>query len=195
MLRLTTEIATWAVRINYTRVTTGRCSTLRTMQSQIRHATAADLTRINEIYNNYIVDRHTSFDHEPWPIEDRVEWFEKYAEEGRYQVLVSAVDDVIAGFASSSRFRGKAAYDTSVESTIVLDEPFIGRGLGEPLLTCLLAQLGREDVHRVYGLIALPNDPSIKLHERLGYRRVGVLDQVGRKLGTYHSVMIMELAL
>ncbi len=163
------------------------------MEYTVRHATAVDLDRINEIYNQYIVDRHTSFDLEPWPIEERVEWFKRYRNAGRYQVLVAESDGRVVGFAASSPFRDKAGYATSVETTVVLDNGVLGRGLGGRLLVALLERLELEDIHRVYALIALPNEASIALHERLGYRTIGVLDEVGSKLGSFHSVVIMEL--
>ena len=165
------------------------------MSPPIRHATQRDLVRINEIYNSYIVGRHTSFDKEPWDLADREAWFEGYSDTGRYQVLVVDVDGAVGGFACSSRFRSKAGYDRSVETTVVLDESLVGRGLGAALLRSLLDRLDAEEVHRAYALIALPNDASVVMHRRLGYRDVGELNEVGHKLGEYHSVLIMELRL
>ena len=162
------------------------------MDVAIRHATKADLGAINAIYNSYIVGRHTSFDLEPWSSAERVEWFAKYADTGRYQVLVAATPDGVVGFASSSPFRDKAGYDTSVETTIVLEEAALGRGLGRRLLAALLERLAVEPIHRAYALIALPNEASIRLHESFAYRTVGTLDEVGHKLDDYHSVLIME---
>lgn len=162
------------------------------MTTRIRDGVESDLPRINEIYNHYIVDRHTSFDTEPWSSEQRRQWFEKYRTRGRYRIVVVEVDGEVVGFASSSPFRDKTAYDTSVETTIVLDRAVLGRGLGKQLFPKLIEQLEACDIHRAYALIALPNDPSVALHLDNGYRTVGTLDEVGRKLGTYHSVLIME---
>lgn len=164
------------------------------MKTLIRTASRRDLPSINEIYNSYIVDRHTSFDTEPWSTEDRTRWYSKYEKPSRYDLLVVEMDGVVGGFASSSPFRDKVAYDSSIETTIVLDETIVGRGLGRPLLEALLERVGEKRVHRAYALIALPNDPSVELHSALGYRTVGVLDEVGHKLGDYHSVQIMERA-
>ena len=166
------------------------------MEPTVRVATRNDLGRINEIYNEYIVDSHTSFDTEAWTLSQRAEWFAKYdGGADRYQVLVIEVAGRIRGFASSSPFRHKVAYDSSVETTIVLESKATGSGLGRVLLEALIRRLAAADVHRAYALIALPNAPSIKLHRRLGYRAVGTLDEVGHKLDQFHSVHIMELPL
>jgi phosphinothricin acetyltransferase len=162
------------------------------MEARIRHATATDLARINAIYNAYIVDRHTSFDTEPWTMREREAWFAKYSETGRYQLLVIEDDTGVMGFAASSPFRDKIGYNTSVETTIALDDSVVGQRLGSRLLSALLECLAHEDVHRAYSLIALPNDASIALHLRHDYREVGVLDEVGHKLGSFHSVLMME---
>ena len=163
------------------------------MKPTPRQAVRSDLGRINEIYNAYIVDSHTSFDTEPWTLEERAAWFTKYERaEGPFFVVVLDDGGSVIGFASSSPFRPKAAYDTSVETTVVLDNGATGQGLGGILLGDLLTRLAAAEVHRAYALIALPNEPSVKLHARLGYRDVGTLDEVGHKLGTFHSVHIME---
>jgi phosphinothricin acetyltransferase len=163
------------------------------MEAAIRPARAEDLPRINEIYNSYIVGKHTSFDTEPWTDAEREAWFDKYrSDAGRYVALVASRSQRVVGFASSSPFRNKRAYDTSVETTVVLEERATGHGIGTGLLAHLVGVLTDRDVHRAYALIALPNDPSIKAHERVGYRTVGVMDEVGHKLDQYHSVLIME---
>lgn len=162
------------------------------MDTTIRPATADDLPRLTTIYNHYIEGSHVSFDVEPWTLEKRRAWFAKYAETGRHRVLVLETDDGVVGAAWSSPFRPKEAYDTSVETTIVLDPAVIGRGLGRLLMTALLDELSHEDVHRAYAVIALPNDASIALHERLGYRLLSIQDDVGRMYGTYWSTALLE---
>lgn len=166
------------------------------MQPTIRSGTVDDLGAINDIYNSYIVDKHTSFDTKPWTTRERLAWFAKYRAPSRYEFVVLELDGEIKGFASSSPFRDKAAYDSSVETTVVIDEEVVGNGYGRLLLGEVVARLqSSPDLHRAYALIALPNEPSVRLHLELGYRTVGVLDEVGYKLGRFHSVQMMELAL
>jgi phosphinothricin acetyltransferase len=71
----------------------------------------------------------------------------------------------------------------------------MGRGLGTALYSGLLDTLRADGFHRVFAIIALPNDASIALHRNLGYTVIGVLDEAGFKDGRYHSTMLMQLAL
>ena len=162
------------------------------MDVGIRTAGRADLAAINDIYNAYIVDSHVSFDIEPWDMARRATWWERYGSGGRHRVLVAEVEGSVVGVAFSGPYRHKAAYETSVETTIALDPAFVGRGIGRRLLTALLDELDAAGVHRAYSIIALPNDASVALHHQLGYRSVGVLDEVGSKLGRYWSTVMLE---
>ena len=166
--------------------------TLQHMDIRIRDATEGDLVPINDIYNTYIVDSHVSFDQEPWDMGRRRAWWEQCAQQDRFRVLVAEVGGSVVGAAFSGPYRHKAAYATSVETTVVLGSQFLGRGIGPLLLGALLAELEAVGVHRAYSIVALPNDASVALHHRLGYRTVGVLDEVGSKLGRYWSTMLLE---
>jgi phosphinothricin acetyltransferase len=90
------------------------------------------------------------------------------------------------------RFRYKPAYSTSVETSIYLAQADLGRGIGVPLYSALLEALRSEDLHRAYAGVTLPNPASIALHERLGFHRIGVFQEVGRKFGRYWDVMWLE---
>ena len=162
------------------------------MNVLIRSARECDLARINEIYNVYIVDSPISFDLEPWDLEQRAAWWDHYADTGPYRVIVAEVDGRVVGATYSTRYREKAAYQSSVETTVVLDPDYVAVGIGRQLLTTLLDALQSEGVHRAYAIITIPNQASIGLHEALGYRLVGTLDDVGFKLGCYWATAIME---
>ena len=162
---------------------------------QIRAAVEGDLDALNKIYNQYVVDSHYTFDVEPMPIETRREWFSHYATSGRWRVLVAAVDDQVVGYACSSRFRPKPAYETSVETSVYLAPDSVGRGAGTRLYTELFELLEKEDIHRAYAGIALPNPASIALHERFGFKRVAHFTEQGRKFDRYWDVAWYEKAL
>ena len=105
-------------------------------RTKVRPARAWDLPRLTEIYNHYVVHTPTTFDTVPYTVEQRAEWFSHYAENGRHRLLVAERDGLVIGYTSTSRFHPRAAYDTTVETTILCAPDYAGRGVGSLLTTC-----------------------------------------------------------
>lgn len=163
---------------------------------EIREARKHDLTRILEIYNHYVETTYITFDTEPLNLAERRIWFEAFASEGKHRLFVAETDGLVSGYASSREFRPRAAYARSVETSIYLAPEATGRGLGTALYRRLLDTLeAAPDVHRAYGGVAIPNNASIALHERLGFEQVARFSEVGFKLDRYWDVIWFERAL
>src|SRR5262249_40460404 len=96
------------------------------------------------------------------------------------------------GYASTSRWRPKAAYETTVESSVYCQPEAVGRGCGTALYTALFEALREEDVQTIVAGVSLPNPASVTLHERFGFRSVGVFHRVGRKFDRYWDVQWFE---
>jgi phosphinothricin acetyltransferase len=165
------------------------------MNVSIRRARGSDIPILLDIYNHYVANTHITFDLEPRTIEERGAWFSQFQTGGRYQCFVAEEKGNVLGWASSSRFKDRAAYDTSVETTVYLAPDQTGRGLGRQLYEALLGALSREDVHRAYGGIAMPNLASIRLHEAMGFSRVAAYGELGRKFGRFWNVDVYERAM
>ena len=162
---------------------------------EVRPALESDLSAMNDVYNQYVAETHYTFDVDPMTIGERHEWFTHYDETGRYRVMVAVSEGIVIGYASSSRFRVKPAYETSIETSVYLAPESVGRGAGSRLYEGLFKALEGEDVHRAYAGIALPNPASIGLHERFGFKRVAHFTEQGRKFGRYWDVAWYEKAL
>jgi len=161
------------------------------MNEVVRPAGAGDLARINAIYNHYVLHSHATFEIEPVTMAEREDWASHYADSGRYRLLVVGDDDVL-GFATSSPYHLRAAYETSVELSVYVDPDATGRGLGARLYGTLIPLLEREDLHRAYGGVSLPNASSVALHERFGFREAARYSEQGRKFGRYWDVVWLE---
>jgi phosphinothricin acetyltransferase len=161
-------------------------------ETLIRPGCEDDLVRLNDVYNHYVRETHITFDIEPITMERREEWFRSYDVAGCHRLLVAVAGDGPLGYASSSPYRPKPAYETSVEASVYLAPEATGRRIGTALYSGLFDALDGEDVHRAYAGIALPNDASIALHERFGFRRVAYFTEQGRKLGRYWDVAWYE---
>ena len=154
----------------------------------IRDAVIADLPALTDIYNHYIVHTPITFDIAPYTPAQRREWFDDHAPAGKYRLLVAADAGEILGYATTSRWRPKAAYGTTVESSVYCRHDACGRGIGTELYRGLFAAIDHEDVHTIVAGATMPNAASVALHERLGFRRVGVFTAVGRKFDTFWDV-------
>ena len=158
----------------------------------IRPATRADLPRLTEIYNYYVLKTPVTFDVEPYTVEKRVAWFEQFGATGRYRLVIAEENGAVLGYAGTMRFRPKAAYETTVETTIYCAQDAIGKRLGSRLYAALFDAIKGEDIHRIVAGYTLPNDASAALHARCGFKPVGIYTEVGRKFGRYWDVQWTE---
>ena len=150
------------------------------------------MPQLTEIYNYYVVNTPITFDLEPYSVEGRMKWFQQFGNTGRYRLLVAEGNSKILGYAGTTRFRPKAAYDTTVETTIYCAAGAEGKGIGRRLYAALFDAIGSEDIHRIVAGYALPNPASAVLHEKFGFRAVGVFAENGRKFGRYWDVAWMQ---
>lgn len=157
-------------------------------QVSIRRAEQRDLVALLEIYNHYVVHTPVTFDIAPLTPEQHQAWFDTFGPSGRYQCFVAVRDEAPIGWSSSGKFKPRAAYDTTVETSIYLAPGETGQGLGHRLYETLFAALVDEDIHGFLAGATLPNPASVALHEKLGFRRVGMYPQAGRKFGRYWDV-------
>ncbi|MER6182428.1 N-acetyltransferase family protein [Streptomyces sp. NPDC001652] len=161
---------------------------------QVRPGVEGDLKALTDIYNHYVRETPITFDTSVFTPEERRPWLLSHPEDGPHLLKVAADADSqeILGYVTSSPFRAKPAYVTSVEVTVYLAPHAGGRGIGTLLYKALFESLAAEDVHRAYAGIAQPNEASRRLHERFGFRHVGTYREVGRKFGRYWDVAWYE---
>jgi len=160
----------------------------------IRAATLDDLEALTDIYNHYVVHSTITFDLRPFTAAERRAWFDDHTNSGRYRLLVATnANGTCVGYASSSRWRPKPAYDTTVEVSVYCHPDACALGYGTALYRELFAALEREeDVHTIVAGVSLPNPASLSLHERFAFRRVGVFHSVGRKFDKFWDVAWFE---
>ncbi len=161
----------------------------------LRRARAEDLDALLGLYNYYVANTHITFDVEPRTRDQRKAWLDGFSNTGRKQCFVAVKAGQAIGWASSGPFKDRAAYDTSVETSVYLAPDDGGKGLGRRLYQTLLDAMAKEDVHRAFGGIAQPNEASVALHLAMGYRHVGTYSEVGRKFGKFWDVAWYEKAL
>lgn len=163
---------------------------------QIRTGRPDDVPRLLEIYNHFVVHTPVTFDIEPITLAARQDWFEGFSADGPHRLYVAEEEGLILGYASSGTFRARAAYDRSVETSVYLANEVGGRGIGSALYGHLLDQLSAlPGLHRAYGGVTVPNEASVALHQKVGFKRVATFSEVGFKFGRYWDVTWFERSL
>jgi len=157
----------------------------------IRPARKADAPAVAAIYAHYVHQTAITFaTHAP-----TAEEYATRIADRRYPFLVAEESGQVCGFAYAGAFREKEAYRWDVELTIYLTPECTGAGIGKELLTECLDQLRKQGYLNAYSCITLPNERSVGLHRRLGFRELGVFPKTGYKLGKWHNVIWMGLEL
>jgi len=161
-----------------------------------RPVTDGDSAAVLDIYNHYVSTSTVTFDLDVWTADDMAHKIETVSALGM-PFIVAERDGEVVGYAYLSTFREKAAYDSTMENTLYLHEDARGLGIGATMLE-ELCQLGaRSGVREVVAVIADTPDavPSIRLHDKAGFARVGAMDNVGRKFGEWIGIVMMQKSL
>jgi L-amino acid N-acyltransferase YncA len=152
----------------------------------IRLAVRDDAAAVREIYAYYVTHTAVTFETEP-PSQREME--HRIAVGGdAYPWLVDEWDGALVGFSSASRHHERAAYRWSVDCTVYVAAGFHGRGIGQGLYGILLRLLAAQGYGNAFAAVSLPNEPSVHLHERCGFRYLGTARNAGFKLGRWHDV-------
>jgi phosphinothricin acetyltransferase len=154
---------------------------------QIRAASAADARSLADIYNPYVVGTAITFEEtalSPAAMAARV----AEAESAGLPFLLATAGGEPAGFAYASAWKGRCAYRHTCETTVYVGQDHWRCGIGRALYTRLLDLLRQAGLHAAIGAIALPNEPSVALHERLGFEQVARFREVGFKFSRWTDV-------
>ena len=154
--------------------------------SAIRVARLEDAAQVLEIYRPNVTDAFISFELEPPTLDEMRERIEKTLP--THPWLVHDEGGRIAGYAYASKHRERAAYQWSADVSCYVRPEARGRGVGKSLYRELLRMLETQGFRNAYAGIALPNDASVKLHESVGFRPIGVYRGVGFKQGAWRDV-------
>jgi phosphinothricin acetyltransferase len=160
----------------------------------IRPAPVSDAPALAGIYNHYVLNTVVTFEEEAVSAEDMAQRIRDTLE-AELPWLVWEEDGRVLGYCHASKWKSRCAYRFALETTVYLDPDATGRGLGTKLYTALIDTLRPTRMHALIGGIALPNDASVALHEKLGFQKIGQFREVGWKFGRWVDVGYWELML
>ncbi|MBN4052143.1 MAG: phosphinothricin acetyltransferase [Bacteroidetes bacterium] len=150
-----------------------------------------DANALSKIYNYYILNSVVTFEETPLTVaemKDRIQ-----TNSSKFPWVVYEKDGQILGYAYAIEWKQRGAYKFSVESTVYLKQDEMNKGIGTALYAELIKRLTEMDIHAVIGGIALPNEASIALHEKLGFKKVAHFKEVGYKFEKWVDIGYWEL--
>ena len=156
----------------------------------IRKVEIRDAKQIAEIYNFYVENTHHSFEIEPESLEETRNLISETSE--HYPFLVAEENGEVTAYAFAACYKPRSAYKHSAEVSVYVKNDLKQRGIGTKLYERLFDELSKMDVHAIIAGISLPNDGSIKLHERFGMEKVAHFREVGFKLGRWIDVGLWQ---
>jgi phosphinothricin acetyltransferase len=160
----------------------------------IRDATDADLPGIFAIYNRHALHGIATFDTAPRTMETHRDFLSK-RDLTRHPVLVAVNDQgEVIGYASLSSWSDKCAYARAAEFSVYIRDDWQGRGVGKALAHAIFERGPKGGVFVALSRIAIgkETEPSVRLHEKLGFERIGTQRRVGEKFGRILDVLLME---
>ena len=149
----------------------------------ISPARPEDADALLALRNHYIAHSFATFDEAPLAPADVRDWMAGFADCGPHRLLVARDGGRLRGWCSSQPYRAHPAFSRTIETSVYVAPEAAGTGVGSALYDCLFAGLAGLGLHRVVVGIALPNDASVRLHARFGFRAVGVFDEYAHKNG------------
>jgi len=159
----------------------------------IRPALPSDAAAITAIYNPYITDTVITFEEEALSPEEMEGRIRKTS--ATFPWIVWEEDGQVLGYAYASSWRSRHAYRFAVETTVYVDLTQQRKGIGEKLYRELVVLMRQYGFHSALGCLALPNEPSVALHEKLGFTKVAHMKEAGRKFEQWVDVGFWEMIL
>lgn len=157
----------------------------------VRPATLDDSASVAEIYNYYIANSHATFELDAVDASEMRRRMEDGTASG-YPFLVYEERGRVLGYAYGQQYRHRPAYRHSVEVSVYIMPGSEQRSIGTRLYEQLFKEIGRGDFHAMIAGISLPNDASIRLHEKFGMTKVAHFREVGHKFGRWIDVGYWE---
>ena len=160
----------------------------------IRHAQAADLGGILDIYNDAILKTTSVYYYSPHTIEDVLRWYEEKVKDG-FPVLVFEENNHVVGFATFGHFRARPAYKYTVEHSVYVHKNHRKKGVGTRLMVELIKIANERGYATMVAGIDSSNGVSMIMHEKLGFTNCGTIRKVGYKFDQWLNVTFYQYKL
>jgi L-amino acid N-acyltransferase YncA/protein-tyrosine-phosphatase len=154
----------------------------------IRAVTPNDAKSICDIYNHYVENTAVTFETSPVTEAEMRRRIASFLEDGSLY-FVAEMDDKVVGYCYLHNWNNRCAYSTTKEVSVYLDKEVRGKGIGTVLYRQLFKRIYTDKaIHTLIAGICIPNEESVHLHEKFGFRQVSKMVEIGRKFDQWHDV-------
>lgn len=161
----------------------------------LRAAREAEVAAIASIYAHHVKTGTASFETEAPDEAEMLRRFRDIASKN-LPYLVAEQDGIVVGYAYAGTYRPRLAYRFTVENSIYIHADYAGHGIGSLLMPALIEECRARGLRQMIAVIGdSSNRASIALHEKFGFRHVGILKDVGFKFERWLDTVFMQLEL
>jgi phosphinothricin acetyltransferase len=160
---------------------------------EIRRARSADVSEITRIYNEAIVERIATADMQPRSVEERAEWLKQF--DARYPLWVGEAKGRVVAYGALYKYSPREGYRFAAENGVYVERAARGKGYGQAMLKHVVSEAKRIGFRYVLARIFTHNEASLKLHERLGFKHLGLQKNIIEMDGRWYDVTLMDLNL
>ncbi|KAG4097452.1 Sortase and related acyltransferase [Neocallimastix lanati (nom. inval.)] len=167
---------------------------------RIRKAELNDAEAILKVYEYYVLKTAISFEYDVPTVEEFRSRMERTLK--KYPYIVAEMDNEIVGYAYTSPFVGREAYDWSVETTIYLKQNVKRKGLGKKLYQVIENISRAQNINNLYACIGYPEiedeyltKNSVQFHDHVGFHWIGEFKNCGYKFDRWYHMVWMGKAI
>jgi|AGTN01.1.fsa_nt_gi Sortase and related acyltransferases len=154
---------------------------------KIRKVTLEDAKGICDIYNYYVENTAVTFETAVVSINEMQQRIKGFLDEG-FPYYVGEINGKIVGYCYLHNWNNRCAYSSTKEATIYLDKDIQGKGFGTILYQYLFKEIYKEDIHALIAGICIPNESSVRLHEKFGFKQASHMKEIGWKFDQWRDV-------
>jgi len=163
------------------------------MKLKIKTISEKDLKSAHKIYNYYIINSYSNFEEKKLTFKDFYKNYKKIINK-KLPYLVALYDEKVVGIAYLNQFREKSGYRFAFENTIYIHNKYIKQGIGSKLLKTLInLSKKNKNIKLIIAVIgSIDSQSSIKIHQKLGFKKVGKIKKVGFKKNKWIDSIFLQ---
>ncbi len=163
------------------------------MKLRIEQISEKNLRAAHKIYNYYVTNSYSNFEEKKLPFKDFCKNYKSIVDK-KLPYLTALYNEKVVGIAYLNKFREKSGYRFAFENTIYIHNKYIKQGIGSKLLKTLInLSKKNKNIKLIIAVIgSIDSQSSIKIHQKLGFKKVGKIKKVGFKKNKWIDSIFLQ---